>query len=119
MKMIGVITAGFIALLSVPVASTAACVENCITKITTDFRGRPPFKRQVETLSATDVAQVEIKEVGELAAVRTVDFKGRPPFKRRTELLPVADIAEVELFAEEEEPTRRSRAGGNSMFKRH
>ena len=65
------------------------------------------------------MAQVEVKEIGELAEVRTVDFGGRPPFKRRAELLPVADVAEVELFAEEEQPKRPSRVGGSSMFKRH
>jgi hypothetical protein len=119
MKMISVIAASFIALLSAPIVSTASCVENCVTKITTDFKGRPPFKRRVETLSATDVAQVEVKEIGKLAEVRTIDFRGPPPFKRRTELLPIADIAEVELFAEEEQPKRPSRAGGSSMLKRH
>jgi hypothetical protein len=119
MKMMSFIAASFIALLSVPIVSTAACVESCVTKITTDFKGRPPFKRRVETLSATDVAQVEVKEIGELAKVRTVEFRGRPPFKRRAEFLPVADVAEVKLFAEEEQPKRRSRAGGSAMFKRH
>jgi len=119
MRLIGVLAAGLVTLLGVPVESVASCKENCVTKITSDFRGRPPFKRRVETLSAVDIAQVEVKEVGELVEVKTVDFKGRPPFKRRSEMLVSVDIAEVEMSAEEEtaKPKRR-RHSGSSIFKR-
>ena len=57
-----------------------------VTIRTTDFRGRPPFTRSVETLPAAEVARLEAERRAEpavsdeLVTVRTVDYRGRPPF---------------------------------------
>ncbi|MFK7863852.1 MAG: hypothetical protein AB8B95_06440 [Pseudohongiellaceae bacterium] len=100
------------------------CKSDCVTKITTDFSGKPPFKRKVERLEAVDVAQLEVTESeleGEWVTVRTTDFRGKPPFKRRTEKLFVTDAAQLELLNEEQSKKKKRRRAktGNSAQKRH
>ena len=85
-----------------------------VTIRTTDFRGRPPFTRSVETLPAAEVARLEAERRAapavsdELVTVHTVDYRGRPPFTRRSETLLVSEVARFEPapFAEEREGRR-------------
>jgi hypothetical protein len=118
-RLIGVLSSVDIIFLSIIAESSAACAKDCVTIVTTDFKGRPPFKRSYETITATEILPVKVEKVGELRKVRTVDFTGRPPFKRHTELLPKVEIDEIKFSAEKEstKPKRR-RVGGSSMFKK-
>jgi hypothetical protein len=127
MKVLSIVIGGFATLVAGATFADAPCKTDCVTKITTDFSGRPPFKRTVEVLSVVDVAQLELektaaaKEIeGEWVNLTTVDYSGRPPFKRRTESLFVADVAQAELIEEESKSKKRRRAPtGNSAQKRH
>jgi hypothetical protein len=118
-KLIGVLTAVSIIFLSITAESSAACAKDCVTIVTTDFKGRPPFKRSYETITATEILPVKVEKVGELTEVRTVDFRGRPPFKRQTERLPKVEIDEFKFSAEKESAKlKHRRVGGSSMFKK-
>ncbi|MEQ8231326.1 MAG: hypothetical protein RLW61_20195 [Gammaproteobacteria bacterium] len=74
-----------------------------VTIRSTDFRGRPPFTRNVERLPAAEVARLEaerrapVVESDEVVTITTVDYSGRPPFTRRVETLPVSEVARLEL----------------------
>ena len=88
MKILSIVIGGFATLVAGAAFADAPCKTDCVTKITTDFSGRPPFKRTVEVLSAVDVAQLELEKIaaaneieGEWVNVTTVDYSGRPPFK--------------------------------------
>ncbi len=83
-----------------------------------DFRGRPPFRRSMETLPASEVARLEPQSAagGETVTVRTIDFSGKPPFRRATETLPVAEVARLE--AASETSRRPSRFRGYPPFHR-
>ncbi|MFT6093159.1 MAG: hypothetical protein ACJA2Q_001052 [Pseudohongiellaceae bacterium] len=127
MRILSIVIGCFVALVAGATFADAPCKTDCVTKITTDFSGRPPFKRTIEVLSAVEVAQLEIQKAdsaqaikGEWIDVTTVDYSGRPPFKRRTESLFVADVAQAELIEEEPKSKNRRRAPtGNSAQKRH
>lgn len=127
MRILSIVIGGFATLLAGAAFADTPCKTDCVTKITTDFSGRPPFKRTVEVLSAVDVAQLEIESAepavtgeGEWVTVTSVDYSGRPPFKRRTETLFVADVAQAELVEAEPASKKRPRAKtGNSAQKRH
>lgn len=124
MKFTQLVTGAAILLLSnLVVAADTPCVSDCVLKVTTDFSGRPPFKRRVEKLSAVDVAQLELVQAdisaGKEIVVRTTDFRGRPPFKRRTKKLVVVDIAQAEILEPENSAKKTSSAKtGNSISKR-
>ncbi|MDP4871391.1 MAG: hypothetical protein NWR95_11275 [Gammaproteobacteria bacterium] len=97
------------------------CTENCVERIVTDFRGKPPFKRTVERVPAIEIAQVEIieSEPVDMVEVRTIEYRGKPPFKRSTELVPVVDIMQVEI--DSAAPVKKSRSkkfGGRPPFRR-
>jgi hypothetical protein len=127
MRILSIVIGCFVALVAGATFADAPFKTDCVTKITTDFSGRPPFKRTIEVLSAVEVAQLEIQKAdsaqaikGEWIDVTTVDYSGRPPFKRRTESLFVADVAQAELIEEEPKSKNRRRAPtGNSAQKRH
>ena len=82
--------------------------------LVTEFRGRPPFKRQlVSSEEAVELARFE-----ESAPAPTtdgywvVDYRGRPPFTR--EFLSadeVADLARFEETASSASDERRTRRG--------
>lgn len=127
MRILSIVVGGLTTLVAGATFADDPCKTDCVTKITTDFSGRPPFKRTIEVLSAVEVAQLEIQKAdsaqaikGEWIDVTTVDYSGRPPFKRRTESLFVADVAQAELIEEEPKSKNRRRAPtGNSAQKRH
>lgn len=65
---------------------------------TTDFAGKPPYKRTQETVRNVDLAQFETeKEV----VVNDIDFSGKPPYKRNTETVRVVDMAQFEISQED------------------
>ncbi len=112
---------GLAVLASNSALGASECTENCVTKVVTDFRGRPPFKRKVEVLPAVDIAAVEVLDSEPVwVDVRTVGVKGKPPFKRRVERLQQTDVMQVEVTSGEESPAKGPRKStGNSIFKRH
>ena len=73
---------------------------------TTNFSGRPPFKRRVEHLPTAEVARLEAATT-EVVKVST-DFRGRPPFARNVEVLRVVDTARLEI--DDVRPTVRHRS---------
>ena len=104
---------------SCSVPGSAECTENCVTKLVTDFSGRPPFKRRIEVLPTVDIAEIETSEPV-FVEVKTVDFKGKPPFKRRVERLEKTDVLQVEITSDAESSEKRpKKSTGNSIFKRH
>lgn len=73
----------------------------------TDFRGKPPFKRQLVSAANQDEAAPA------RAAAARVDFRGAPPYKRHgVDTAPVerAEFARFEA-SEAEASTRRTRRG--------
>lgn len=90
--------------------------------LVTDFRGRPPFKRQ--RVSGEEIA--ELARFEETAApqpgdsVRVVDFRGRPPFRR--EIVSADEFADLARFEESAASveTRRVRRGppGKTFLRR-
>lgn len=121
MRLLKMFTVSMAVLLGNSVFASDKCTENCVTKIVTDFSGRPPFKRTIERVSVVDIAQVDIvMSDTELVEVQTVDFSGKPPFKRTTELVEQIDVMQVELTAEPESSDDQHKKGtGNSIFKKH
>lgn len=79
----------------------------------TDFRGRPPFKREfVSSEELADLARFEeLADVPSGDDVRIVDYRGRPPFKRK--ILSSDEIADFARFEETDSntETRRTRRG--------
>jgi len=121
MQIANIIAVGFAALFGGSGADSTACVSACETVVTTDFRGKPPFKRKVETLPVANVAQVELinpQATAEQVTIRTVDFGGRPPFRRNIESLTVINVAPVILQEDQDGAARHRRVVGNSIFKR-
>jgi hypothetical protein len=97
MKRINLSLAALASLLVLPNVAVAADDEAMVTVRTTDFSGRPPFTRRVESLPATEVARLEPAPISaETVTVRTTDYSGRPPFARRSETLPVSEVARLE-----------------------
>ncbi|MCB1748942.1 MAG: hypothetical protein H6977_08245 [Gammaproteobacteria bacterium] len=112
MKRICTSLAALGSLLVLPPLAGAADDAAMVTVRSTDFSGRPPFTRRVETLPAAEVARLEPAPVSaETVTVRTTDYGGRPPFTRRTETLPVSEVARLEAEDAIE-------AGGSSLRKR-
>lgn len=67
------------------------------TIIVTDFRGKPPFRRNVVRVEeAADFARFEERTRAE--NVWVVDSRGRPPFKRS--LVSADEIADIARFEE-------------------
>ena len=121
MRLLNLITVGLGLVASNSVSVAAECTENCATKVVTNFRGKPPFKRTIETLSVVEIAEVEIV-VSEpvFVNVRAVDFRGKPPFKRKTERLEQTEVMQVEIITDDESSDKRpKKTTGNSIFKRH
>ena len=79
----------------------------------TDFRGRPPFKREfVSSEELVDLARFEeTTDAPSGDDVRIVDYRGRPPFKR--EIVSSDEIADLARFEETDSTaeTRRTRRG--------
>lgn len=84
--------------------------------LVTDFRGKPPFKRTLQSADEADATiarleEVEAPEVGD----RVVEFRGKPPHRRSvvTESdVESATFARLEELAEEPAgKTLRKRAG--------
>lgn len=126
MRILSIVVGGFATLIAGTTFADTPCETDCVTKITTDFSGRPPFKRTIELVPAIDIALLEIESTdvsaveGEWVTITTVDYRGRPPFKRRTETLFVADVAQAELIETEQKSKKRRRAPtGNSAQKGH
>lgn len=113
-------TAGLIVLVSNSALGVDSCTENCVSKIVTDFSGKPPFKRKIEVLPVVEVAEVEISDSEPVwVNVKTVDFRGKPPFKRKVEQIEQVDIMQVEITSEDEASEQgRKKSTGNSLFKR-
>jgi len=121
MRTIKLFAVGLAVFTSNSVLGSAECTENCVTKLVTDFSGRPPFKRRIEVLPAVDIAEVEIVTSEPVwVEVRTVDFKGKPPFKRKMERLEQSEVMQVEITDDAEASEKRpKKTTGNSIFKRH
>jgi len=121
MRTLQLIALGFAVSMSSSVFASEECTDNCVTKLVTDFSGKPPFKRRLEVLPVVEVAEVEIATSEPVwVNVRTVDFKGKPPFKRTIERLEQSDIMQVEMTSDAESSKKRPRKStGNSIFKRH
>ena len=121
MRTLTLFAIGLAVLTSNSALGAAECTENCVTKIVTDFSGRPPFKRKIEVLPVVDIAEVEVLDSEPVwVDVKTVDFKGKPPFKRRVERLQQTDVMQIEVTSDEESSTKGlGKATGNSIFKRH
>lgn len=121
MNTLKLFTAGLALLAANSLSAAEECTENCVTKIVTDFSGKPPFKRTIERVSVVDIAEVEIVNSEPVYVnVRTVDFKGKPPFKRRVERLEQTEVMQAEITTEEESSDKRpKKTTGNSIFKRH
>jgi len=120
MRTLQLIAIGFAVSMSNSVFGSDECTDNCVTKLVTDFSGKPPFKRRLEVLPVVDIAEVEVSTSEPVwVNVRTVDFKGKPPFKRKTERLEQADIMQVETTSAAEPANKRpKKSTGNSIFKR-
>ena len=121
MRTLKLLTVGLAVLASNSVLAATECTENCVTKLVTDFSGRPPFKRKIEVLSVVDIAEVEIVTSEPVwVDVKTVNFTGKPPFKRKVERLQQTDIMQVEIAPDDESSEKRpKKSTGNSIFKRH
>lgn len=85
--------------------------------LVTEFRGRPPFKRQL--LSSEEVAELarfeESRSIPEGETIRVADYRGRPPFKREVlsseEFADLARFEEASSSATQERRTRRGPPG--------
>lgn len=121
MRTLKLACAGLALLAANSVTAAAECTDNCVTKVVTDFSGKPPFKRTIEKLAVVDIAEVEVVNSDPVFVnVRTVDFKGKPPFKRRVERLEQTEVMQAEIVSDEEtSEKRRKKTTGNSIFKRH
>lgn len=62
---------------ALPAMANSSCNEDCVKKMTTDFNGRPPFKRSFEMVSASEV------QAREAAASNKSKLRGKPPFRNR------------------------------------
>lgn len=84
-----------------------------------DFRGRPPFKRNIEYLPLSEVARLETAtaEGARETVIRTVDFSGRPPFQRNIERVEIVDAARLELT--DGVPETAGGLSGGHPLKRH
>ncbi|MGR8948019.1 MAG: hypothetical protein ACU84Q_08230 [Gammaproteobacteria bacterium] len=100
---------------SLPAFANDSGSRQMVTVIDVDFKGKPPFKRSVETLPMQDLAALEAAESAQKTTkVVTIDFKGKPPFKRNVENLVVRDIASLETVSSE----RRTNFRGKPPFSR-
>ena len=113
------------AILMLPATSSLADITDAannsaveMTKVwKVDFRGRPPFKRELVEIPVADVAALEIEnKIVETEVSWQVDYSGRPPFKRRLLEIPVIDAASLEIEAEDQSRIKRRPLGS---FKRH
>lgn len=81
--------------------------------LVTDFRGRPPFKRQrVSSTEVADLARFEETSAQPTSGeVRVVNYRGRPPFRRQ--ILAAEELADLARFEEvsSDSQTRRTRRG--------
>ncbi|MEM7467882.1 MAG: hypothetical protein AAF387_13495 [Pseudomonadota bacterium] len=93
---------------------TQSSADDLVPVRTVDFKGKPPFKRQVEYLPAADIAALETGNERKTTRVRSVDFRGKPPFRRNVETLEVVDLAPLEV----EDNTKRRVFRGKPPFKR-
>jgi hypothetical protein len=55
-----------------------AAETEMVTVRTVDYRGKPPYRRRVETLPVVDTAVMDVEETAEERRI----FRGRPPFRR-------------------------------------
>lgn len=62
-----------------PAMASSACTENCVKRMTTDLRGRPPFKRSFEMVPAAEVGQKKV------SSRKTFTPRGKPPYKNRAQ----------------------------------
>ncbi len=84
-----------ISMLALAVSSVAVANDTeTVTVQSVDFKGKPPFKRTMDELPVSDVAQFEQDQ--EMVAVKVVQMGSKPPYKRRTVYLPVTDVAQFE-----------------------
>lgn len=92
------VTAFPAASLSAAEDSDAQVVSNDI--LVTEFRGRPPYKRQrVASSEVTELARFEeTTSVSAESRVQVVDFRGRPPYKR--EFVSSDEVADLARFEE-------------------
>ena len=81
----------------------------------TDFKGRPPFARNLTQTETADLARFE--ETAAADTTRRADFRGRPPFSRHADRVTV-DFARFEETAGELQIRRRSGPPGK-MTSRH
>ena len=93
---VGLIGIGAICL-AAPTFAADSNSDDLVKIVTVDYKGKPPFKRRVETLPMADIAAMEESKT---TRVSTVDFKGKPPFRRNVETLNVVDIAVLEPASE-------------------
>lgn len=57
------------------------CTDNCVKRMTTDFSGRPPFKRSFEMVPASEIRAEEAAKAA--AKAKKPKFLGTPPYKKR------------------------------------
>lgn len=116
-------TAGAVALCASPAAmaqsSPAASDQNAADVVITDFRGRPPFKRQ--RVSAAEIAEFARFEEQPRSADESepasryviTDFRGRPPYRREyVSAEEFADFARFEELTDQPADSNRSTRRG-------
>lgn len=120
-KTITIAAAVLAAAVTLPASATAddtAAANAPETRIVTDFRGSPPFKRRIVTVS--DTAEKAAREAKPAAAepdeserVLVVERRGAPPYKRRFVTRDEVEVAEFARFEETNEArdTRRGPPG--------
>jgi hypothetical protein len=86
-----------VAILALAFAGSASVQANDTSTVwTTDFGGKPPFQRQLETLNNVDLASFETTT----ETVVSTNFSGKPPFKRNIEVVRLIDANRLEVTQE-------------------
>ena len=82
MRSLNLLAGGLAVLLSNKGLGADVCTENCVERIVTDFKWKPPFKRSKELVPVVDIMQVEMDSAAPVKKSRSKKFGGRPPFRR-------------------------------------
>jgi hypothetical protein len=62
---------------AIPAMASESCTDNCVKRATTDFSGKPPYKRSYEMVSEKQVREEKA------AKSKKPKFLGTPPYKKR------------------------------------
>ncbi len=81
MKKVIMLIAAFAAAPVFPAMADSSCTDDCVKRMTTDFSGRPPFKRSFEMVPASEIRAEEAAKAA--AKAKKPKFLGTPPYKNR------------------------------------